>query len=179
MHDAANARTVSGTIRATTAQSFELRYPSALQEATLDQGVLNFSLNMPPQNPDSYVPPSWEKVTKVDPFQNFWFKERGALADSAHLIVRMAPEDEITLNVQTNGELVAPEFVHAGAQDRQLTLDNLQVRAETLVGDPAVFDPSTLPREFGVYIWYVPPIATVDDQELSPELREALKDLGY
>lgn len=179
MHDASVTRSIRGTIRAESADSFELRYPAALQRASLEDGVLQFSLNMIEQDPESLVPPSWEKVTKVDPFQNFWFMEREALPDSAHLILRTALEDTITLNVLADGEPVPAEHVHLGADREHVALDNLERPVQALLGDPAEYDALTLPSEFGVYVWYVPPIETVEDEELSPELREALRDLGY
>ena len=44
IHDTAVARRVTGTIRAATAESFELRYPPALQQAALANGTFEFSL---------------------------------------------------------------------------------------------------------------------------------------
>ncbi|MEA3365525.1 MAG: hypothetical protein U9Q79_07785, partial [Candidatus Hydrogenedentes bacterium] len=72
-----------------------------------------------------------------------------------------------------------PEKVHAGGEARHLRLDGLDQRVEELAAGPDAFDPLLLPREFGVYVWYVPPIVTIEDQDLSPELQEALRDLGY
>ncbi len=179
IHDTAVARRVTGTIRAATAESFELRYPPALQQAALANGTFEFSLTMPAQSPEATVPPSWEKVTKVDPFQNFWFAEREALSDSAHVILRIAPGDAIRLTIQADGEPIPPERVHVGAQAEHVALENLERRAESFAAGPGAFDSSTLSREFGVYVWYVPPISTLNDQDLPPELREALQDLGY
>ncbi len=179
VHDATARRRVTGTILAASAESFELRYPPALQETELTGGTLEFDLIMPKQNPDALVPPSWEKVAKTDPLQNFWSIEHDALPDSAHLILRIAPGDKVSLTVEVDGQPIPPEQVHVGAQGENLALDGLERRAEDVAADPAAYDAMLLPREFGVYVWYVPPISTLDDHDLPPELREALKNLGY
>jgi len=179
VHDAKIARRLTGTIHAATADSFELRYPPALQEAKLAEGTLDFSLNMIAQSPEALMPPAWEKVGKVDPLHNLWALENEPLPDFAHLVLSIAPGDKVTLTIEEDGEAIPPERVHAGAEARHLRLDGLERRVEELAAGPDAFDPSLLPREFGVYVWYVPPIATIEDQDLSPELQEALRDLGY
>ncbi|MFO7973069.1 MAG: sulfatase [Candidatus Hydrogenedentota bacterium] len=179
LHEASAARRVTGTIHAPTAESFELRYPESLQEAELAQGTLEFSLNMAAQNPNALMPPAWEKIGKVDPLHNLWALENEPPPDFAHLVLRIEPGDTVTVTVEVDGEPIPSEAVYLGAEGRHVSLEGLEQRVEELAAGPHAFVPSLLPSEFGVYVWYVPPITTVEDHELSSELQEALKNLGY
>ena len=179
VHDATVTRRVRGSIHADTAESFELRYPAALQEAELTEGTLTFSVNMLAQREGELVPPAWEKVGKMDPMQNFWVLEHEALPDFAHLVLQVEPADTVSITLYADGEPIPPEQVHAGEKAEHFPLEGLERGVEELAAGPNAFDPLLLPREFGVYVWYVPPIETKDDEELSPELQEALRNLGY
>ena len=48
-----------------------------------------------------------------------------------------------------------------------------------IVADPDSFDLGSLPRDFGIYIWYVPDAERVVETDVDPDIMEALRALGY
>jgi len=47
------------------------------------------------------------------------------------------------------------------------------------LADPLTFDPAKLSLAFGVYCYFVLDPGSIADEQLSPEMHEALKALGY
>jgi hypothetical protein len=58
-------------------------------------------------------------------------------------------------------------------------LDGAELRIEDIEADSEAFDPSDLPSKHAIYLWYVPPVETIDDGSLEPDVVEAMKALGY
>jgi hypothetical protein len=62
---------------------------------------------------------------------------------------------------------------------QSLPLDGSSIPLEQLLADPLAFDPSKLPLTFGIYCYFVLDPENIADENLSREMHEALKALGY
>ena len=97
----------------------------------------------------------------------------------AHLIIPLEPDATLELTVRKNADIVDPTCVQVGPDHRPETLDAYPIDPEQLTAMTHQYEPSLLPEEFGVYIWHVPEAEAFEDSELTEEMKEALRGLGY
>ncbi|MEA3366164.1 MAG: hypothetical protein U9Q79_11050, partial [Candidatus Hydrogenedentes bacterium] len=83
------------------------------------------------------------------------------------------------IEVSVDGNPVAQEDVFAGENRAHLPLDGSPIDLARLTAPPHFLDLSALPQAFGIYLWYVPETGRIADEDLSPEMRETLRGLGY
>jgi hypothetical protein len=60
-----------------------------------------------------------------------------------------------------------------GSSERNL------LKLDELTANSDLFNPAHLPSKLAIYIWYVPPVKSIEDGSLEPEYVQAMKTLGY
>ena len=99
--------------------------------------------------------------------------------DSARLHLVLDAGAEVSLEMQADGNPVGASDVFFGGDRVNRPTDGGTFEPAQYVADLHAFDPVLLPRKFAVYVWYVPDVDTIRNDELDPELRDALRGLGY
>ena len=100
--------------------------------------------------------------------------------DSARLHMRVDPDAELSLRIEADGKPVPPESIFLGEAAAGVHPSNAATfKPSLLTADPYTFDPLLLARQFAAYVWYVPGVKEIKDDDLTPEVREALQGLGY
>jgi hypothetical protein len=99
--------------------------------------------------------------------------------DAARLMVQAPPGASLEVTVLAGEAPVPAERVRVGEQREQRPLAGEPLAPAECAAGPSGYDAAVLPREFAVYVWHVPPVDTVADEELPPEMRQALEGLGY
>lgn len=97
----------------------------------------------------------------------------------AHLSVAVPLATQLQVDVRVDGAPVDSALVHLGHQGKNGSLDQAVLNPADLLAHPDGFDLASLPRAFGVYIWYVAPAESLADEQVPAEVREALEALGY
>lgn len=110
--------------------------------------------------------------------RDVWHGEH-AEQDHAHLRVEIGESAPIEVTMTVDGQPIAPQSTTVGAERRRLGLAGARFQPAEILAGPDAFDPAALPRQFGVYVWYVPRIETLEVEELDDATVEALRGLGY
>ncbi|MFO7975776.1 MAG: sulfatase [Candidatus Hydrogenedentota bacterium] len=97
----------------------------------------------------------------------------------ASVRAEVEPEASPQIEILVDGNSVAPENVFVGEKGAHLPLDGSPIDLACLAAQPNLHDVATLPEKFAVYLWYVPEPERIADEDLSPEMVEALRGLGY
>lgn len=105
--------------------------------------------------------------------------EQGAEQNNALVIVEAGLHSPIHLDVTLDGAPIDPSLVFVGSAKTNRPLTNAVLTPVDIVAGTESFDPIALPRRLAVYVWYVPPVETIPDEGLDPEMAEALRALGY
>ncbi len=93
--------------------------------------------------------------------------------------VEAAMAGEVSIDLSVNGQPFPETVVHLGAGNRHGGLAGASLRIAELAAGPDHLNLTVLPKALAAYVWYVPPAETVTEDELSPEMRENLRALGY
>ena len=161
----AKPRTVTGTIQGSDLGEYELHYYDWKGSAAREGDSLRFE---------------WMTKHTSD---HFYSRDRwhGEIAeqDHAHLRVATPPSAPLRIVLRVDGEAAEPEHVHLSAHASVPTSGELKIVPIEVAQEPDAYDPAGLPREFGLYIWYVPDAGAVDLATLDPGMRQVLKALGY
>jgi len=100
--------------------------------------------------------------------------------DSARLHMRVDPDSELSLRIEADGKPVPPSSIFLGEAAAGVHPSNdATFKPSLLAADTYTFDPLLLARRFAVYVWYVPGVKEIKDDDLTQEVREALQGLGY
>ena len=159
------SRTIAGTLSGPGMGAFQLRYTARNGDARMDGDRFAFRVTTSPgENAPTALPQ--------------WYEEIGEVSN-AHLVIQVEPASVLTATLTLDGKPIPAEVVRLGAQRRNATLDSTPLRVGELEADSEAFYPSVLPSALAVYIWYVPPVDTVPDEALDPDMAEAMKALGY
>lgn len=162
--DPAQARHIEVRVAGTRFTGHAIYYPPELTRVQPGEGELTVEFFM-------------DRKSEIFPDAETWHGLEQQ--DGARLMVKVPPGEPLRVTVLANGEPVPAERVRVGARRVQHFLDGQPLAAADCMADPSDYDAALLPREFTVYVWYVPPAETVRDETLSPEMREALEGLGY
>ena len=155
---------VSGVVRGNDIEGATVHYHAGYYEVQNTQGVCAFAIRLEEGKEFARGAEYWYDVVKQD---------------SARVHVPIGPDAEITLGIQADGKPVPPSDVFLGGARINPPTVTGTIKPSAFGGHPHAFDPCLLPRRFAVYVWYVPPVDTVQDEELDSELRAALQGLGY
>ncbi|MEK7795282.1 MAG: sulfatase [Candidatus Hydrogenedentota bacterium] len=158
-------RKVSGRVESAGLRGYEFHYYEWKGSATRDGDSVTFSIHT--QDPQDHALE-----------RDVWHNER-AEQDHARLVARIDPAKPVKLTITVDGGPIDIGRVHLGANAAHAPLDHAALAPLDIVARADAFDPAALPREFGVYVWYVPPADTRDIEQLDDATREALRGLGY
>lgn len=180
-HDSKKAVHFSGTISGVS--SFDLNYPEELSTTDLSDDTLTFTLNMPEAD-DPFLPSTkWRKSLDDPMMRKLVMLQRPddymTEMDFAEIIIPATFTDEFQIDIQLEGTAIPEERVHLGGIGHHASATGLQGRAVEWIVPPFAISLESLPRETNLYIWHVPPADAIADEDLDPELEEALRGLGY
>lgn len=153
--------------------------PSTESDITVTGSVKGKGVTLQPaaSAPAEFV---FNEETRSFSFQLFAHRARGwGKRAYAALWAEVTPDALPEIEVLVDGNPVAPENVFAGKDGAHLPLDGSPIDLARLAAGPHLIEVSALPEAFGVYLWYVPETEHIADEDLSPEMREALRGLGY
>jgi arylsulfatase A-like enzyme len=158
-------RTFEGKISGVGVGDFDLRYAAQNGEASLTDDGLSFRVTTSPGEdcPADIVA---------------WHEAIGEL-NNAHLVVQVDPAEPLAATVALDGMPIPPDKVYLGPNKRNVPLDGVELRVDDIEASSDAFNPADLPSKHAVYVWYVPPVDTIDDRSLEPEMVNAMKALGY
>jgi hypothetical protein len=110
--------------------------------------------------------------------RDVWHGEH-AEQDHAHLRVEIPEGAPIEVTITVDGQPIAPDWTTVGTEKRQMSLAGAVLHPSELLAGPDAFDPAALPRQFWIYVWYVPDVQTLEVEDLDDATIEALRGLGY
>ena len=99
--------------------------------------------------------------------------------DYVHLFVSMWPNASPTLEIERDGKPISADAAVGGPDFDPLDVQGGTLDLKALTGPANLVDPGILNPAFRVYVWYVMPPKTLEDDEIDPATKEALKALGY
>jgi arylsulfatase A-like enzyme len=132
--------------------------------------------------PSASAPDALELDVDAHAFQFRLLRERSQGRDKraiARLRASVTPDAIPQIQLRANDEPISPEVVKAGEGGVHLALDGQPLDLAQLVAKPNAYKVAHLPETFGVYVWYVPEVRKLSDDEMTPEMIEALRGLGY
>ncbi len=97
----------------------------------------------------------------------------------AYLHVDTGTALKVDLDVLSDGQPILPECVQAGPQRTHLPLDGSPILIETIKASPELLTTALLPPKFAVYLWHVSGGEEIPEDQIDPEVREAMQALGY
>lgn len=156
---------VTGTVKGQGIGGAELRYYDWKREIQKSDDTLTFRIQTKHPLDAARERDAWHRDV--------------AEQDNAHLHIPAAAEAELAIAIRVDDKPVPMEWVSAGQDAARLPLDGSPLKVGDWIADADAFDPAGLPRRFAVYLWYVAPVEAVADKELTPEVRDALRALGY
>lgn len=157
--------TISGTLRGNDLGGAQLQYLANNGEVGPTGDGITFRVTTE-QGPD--CPPDLVE-----------WHEQGAEQNNALVIVEAGLHSPIHLDVTLDGAPIDPSLVFVGHAKTNRPLTDAVLTPADIVSGTESFDPIALPRRLAVYVWYVPPTETIPDDDLDPEMAEALRALGY
>lgn len=156
---------VRGRVESAGMRDYEFQYYEWKGEAERQGGRVDFSMHT--QDPQDHALE-----------RDAWHNER-AEQDHARLVARIDLATPVTLTITVDGQPIDAARVRLGANAAHGPLDNAAIAPLDIVANADAYDPAALPREFGVYVWYVPPADTREIEQLDDATRDALRGLGY
>ena len=112
------------------------------------------------------------------PGMRFW-RPRQEKENLMHLHIELPPDAEVLLKIEANGETVPADLIRFGATSARRDLSGRPFRALEAAAPPDGEKRDPVAQGFRVYVWYVIPPKTLEDDEIDPATKEALKALGY
>lgn len=97
----------------------------------------------------------------------------------AHVSVHVPLDAHVQLDVRVGGVPVDPALVRLGRARTNGSLENAVLELTELLAHPDDFDLASLPKGFGIYVWYVAAAESLTDEAVPADVREALEALGY
>ena len=158
---------VKGKVTATRIADAELRYHPDLYSLNRSGESVGFLIQMRDTSQAGGGAWLWDQL------------KRGGARNFAHLRVALDSLDDVAITLTVNGQIVPENGVRLGSGATARPLDGAAIPLADLLANPDSFDPSSLPQRFGVYCWYVAEADRIADEDLSPEMRESLRALGY
>jgi hypothetical protein len=144
-----------------------LRYPPKLYDAKLSNGKLTFNIRL--SDPAQLDESNW----------TWTLGNSGAARNFAHIFIPTDTPSDVAIRIKRNGKPVPRISVVVGQGMHSLPLDGSSIPLERLLADPLTFDPAKLPLTFGIYCYFALDPENIADENLPPEMHEALKALGY
>lgn len=182
-HDSTRPLRVEGEVAAARAASAQIGYPETLSEVRTSADGVQFTLNMPVAEQPKRPSARWRRAVEVsDTFHMIVDGYDSGIAteqDFAEVVVPAELSDEVRVTLKFDGVDVSPDQVHLGREGRHAPLDGTPLAVSDLIAAPFAYDPAALPVGSAVYVWYVAPAESIDDESLDPSLRESLRALGY
>ena len=182
-HDSSEALEVSVSLTHARVGEHELLYPDSLSTVSTTQETLTADLTFPEFENADRASAQWEQGLESDSIlKNILKLHKDSLKSEqnhALLIVPAALDDTARLRVEVSGVPVELESVFVGGDHAQRALDGEAILLSDVIASSNRFDAASLPRRFGVYVWYVPSAENIDDAALPDDVREALEGLGY
>lgn len=141
------------------------------------EGLGELTLDFPPAHSDlQRIENGWKFELRMQTTQGLV----GFMQDNQALFrVDIPGHEKAALEVSLNGTPFPEDAVHIGPEKRHGALDGAPLPMADLTATPNHLNLATLPEKLAAYVWYVPPAETVPEEELSPEMRENLRALGY
>ena len=155
---------VSGVVRGADLEGATVHYHAGHYDVHNKQGGLAFAIRLAEGREFASGAAYWYDVVEQD---------------SARLHFPIEPDAEIALDIRADGNPVRSSDIFLGGARTNPPKATGPIKPAAFVANPHAFDPCLLPRRFAVYVWYVPPVDTVQDEDLDSELRAALQGLGY
>lgn len=97
----------------------------------------------------------------------------------AHVRIPLEEARPIAVHVLVDGETMVRESESPRDRGVWRVSGDRTYPLSDIVADPDSFDLGSLPRDFGIYIWFVPDAERVVETDVDPEIIEALRALGY
>lgn len=157
--------TVSGRVASVDISEPRLQYAAKNGDVRIDSGALAFSVTTAP-GPGS-------------PLDIVEWHEKHGVQNNAHITAKTGLRSPLVISVQLDGATAPESLVFVGKDMKNVALNDTTIDPKELLAGPEMFDPAQLPRRLAIYIWYVPPADAIHDEDLDPDMVEALKALGY
>jgi hypothetical protein len=165
--EAGSNRTVSVEIDVPGIRDYLLQSPGGAITASRDGDTIRLEGRM--KHPEAVRNQLW-----------VW-KQSTKLTNYVHLLVdapvRFDEAIRVTYRADGGSPLTIP--VRAGERAKAVPVDGTPLPVSDLVAAPDRYALPTLEPEPNVYLWCVPPVETIADQELPPEVMDSLEALGY
>lgn len=181
-HDSKRDIVIDGQVRVQNIVGAELDYPQELASIVRTPQGLRFTATMPKASRPSTASTQWNEAVKKDRIMQIFLLNSEALKseqDHLELLLYIEPEQDFTLSLNIDGKPIERHRVFIGAQGRHVQLEDGSIPLADLIAQPNTYDPAALPTGLALYLWYVPPTRALSDEELDPDVREALEGLGY
>jgi len=156
-------REVTGTVDAARVAQHELDFYDWKSESSATDKQVAFEIRTKDEMDSQFDRERWHNTI--------------AEQESAHLHVKL--EGPARVRLEVDGDPIDPGIVSFGKDGSHGPLDGAELDLNALIADPDSFDPAGLPRQFGVYVWYVAAVDVVPLEELDAATRETLEALGY
>jgi hypothetical protein len=85
----------------------------------------------------------------------------------------------VSIRLEVDGVSAVQDIVFGSLNESLSQSPKSKVVPITMTANPDRFDPAVLPREFGIYAWYVADAEELSAEDLDIETVEALRGLGY
>ncbi len=181
--DSAKPLAIAGEIQVAGLGEVRLDYPKDRSALQSDLGAAHFTVHMPGAEPG--VNPSARLAEAMDAMvtmRNLAVLNNERVTteqDYAGLSAQVAADAEVNISLSFDGALVIAEQVHFGASRSAHALDGRAIPMAEVRGSSVDFDPAALPVRLAVYVWYVPSPDQIYGDQLTPEIRESMRALGY
>ena len=87
--------------------------------------------------------------------------------------------DEVAITFASDGPQTDSPLYHGGEDATPFPVDGTAIPLSDLIARPDRYAITTVPEQFALYAWYVPPVDIIRDEDLPPEVLERLDALGY
>jgi arylsulfatase A-like enzyme len=182
-NDGTTVRRITGRIGASNIAGHEISYVDEFKESLASAEGIDFSITMPKDEDGLGVSNRWKRALAVDYIYQKQVEEIGgeifSEQDHAHLRVDVPMDGQIALDLKVNGASIPVERIYVGARRQNAPLDEATFTPQELLGAAESYEPSVVPKGFGVFVWYVAGTEAIADGTLDPSMREALDALGY
>jgi arylsulfatase A-like enzyme len=180
-HDSKEEIKIDGVVKGI--DSFSLLYPEELTRTSIEDGQLDFTITMPEAENPYLASTKWQRILK-DPTEKHIIERKNpdfhmTEMDFAEFVIPAMVEDEIAISLRVNDQKMSNLLIHTGKKGTHPSDHKFAGRPIQWISNPLEFALESLPRRFGVYVWYVPTVDEINDSEIDPELEEALRGLGY
>lgn len=155
-------RNISGAINVSGMRAYNFRNPGGDIKAMRDVNTVSFDGRM--KYPD-------------DRHLSFKLWTAGVtLTNYVYLQVDVDADAEVRIEFFHDGD---PPQIRAGQNATPIRLDGTPVRLANLIATPDRYAMPKLSPEFAVYAWYIPPVDSIEDEDLPQDVLDSLEALGY